>query len=652
MTKIEWTDETWNPTRGCSMAPGSELGGCLNCLSPDTSILYQDMLWRPIGEAKVGDALFAFDEYAPTKGHFRKFRPARVQAVWVTRKPTVRLITARAEITTTPNHRWLGVQNAGRWTPTSGLNIGRTLRHVGKFMAPVETSDYRYGYLAGMTLGDGTFRYEPGQRSDKCGFKQAYWRVALSEKDDAALGRLLRYLAALGISANIRPFSEPKLNAPGFGFAGRISKVEIRALGALSILHPILTREIDSQEYRRGFVAGFFDAEGSGSDNFRVGQNDKLVLERFSGYAKALGFNFEIETPSTSQPTARLLGGLSARVGFFAMFQPALLRKAGLLGYSMQFDADPVVCVEPGPIMDVIDIQTSTGTFYAEGIATHNCYAARNQLRRPQQTAASGKPFAILRDSGPRWSGEVELIESKLLEPLHWRAPRRVFVNSMSDLWHESLLRVEQARVYAIMAYCQAHDFQVLTKRPEVHYRYCGLEDDVRELLQVLLQRHGPPPHAKPFRWPLPNVWEGVSVENQATADARIPELLKTPAALRFFSYEPALAPVDFREWLTPGPTRNGRGGYSGRQAGTEPLDWGIVGGESGPQARPCNLAWIDSTVDQFAAAGRPLFVKQVGSKPVQTAPNCLQTRYPITDSKGGNWNEWPAKLRVREFPR
>jgi protein gp37 len=283
-----------------------------------------------------------------------------------------------------------------------------------------------------------------------------------------------------------------------------------------------------------------------------------------------------------------------------------------------------------------------------------NCYAARNQLRRPHQTAKSGSPFAILRDSGPRWSGEVELIESKLLEPLHWRAPRRVFVNSMSDLWHESLLRVEQARVYAIMAYCQAHDFQVLTKRPEVHYRYCGLEDDVRELLQFLLQRHGPPPHTKPFRWPLPNVWEGVSVEDQATADARIPLLLQTPAALRFVSYEPALGPVNFT-------ALNGRiggtvfdalqGRWDDDDSCGPSLDWGIVGGESGPQARPCRLQWIDSAIEQFAAAGRPLFVKQVGARPVSNDTADLVWISQL-DSKGGNWEIWPERLRIREFPR
>lgn len=273
-----------------------------------------------------------------------------------------------------------------------------------------------------------------------------------------------------------------------------------------------------------------------------------------------------------------------------------------------------------------------------------NCYAARNQLRRPYQTTSSGKPFAILRDSGPRWSGEVELIESKLTEPLHWRKPRRVFVNSMSDLFHEALPDEAIDRVFAVMALCPHITFQVLTKRAD-NMRKWATQHVTPDCIDALIA--GMQIQSRPeFQWPLPNVWLGVSVENQPTADARIRELLQTPAALRFISYEPALAEVDFTEWLNFEQCGGGHRTRSTR------LGWGIVGGESGPQARPCDLAWIESTVDQFQAAGVPLFVKQVGSKPVQYAPDrAFPTQY-ITDSKGGNWNEWPGKLRVREFPR
>jgi protein gp37 len=143
---------------------------------------------------------------------------------------------------------------------------------------------------------------------------------------------------------------------------------------------------------------------------------------------------------------------------------------------------------------------------------------------------------------------------------------------------------------------------------------------------------------------PLDNVWLGVSVEDQATANKRIPELLRTPAAVRFVSYEPALAGVDFRPWL---PVET----IGGVEMETW-LDWIIVGGESGPGVRPFDLEWARETIRQCKAAGVAVFVKQLGARPVQTAAGCLQTSWPITDPKGGNWDEWPMDLRIREFPR
>lgn len=254
-----------------------------------------------------------------------------------------------------------------------------------------------------------------------------------------------------------------------------------------------------------------------------------------------------------------------------------------------------------------------------------NCYAARNQLRRPQQTATSGKPFSIMRDSGPRWSGEVELIESKLTEPLRWKTPRRVFVNSMSDLFHEDLPERDIVRIFEVMVAAERQTFQVLTKRP-------------RRMLDFMTESN----RSGRRVWPPRNIQLGVSVEDQPTADNRIPDLLRTPAAVRFVSYEPALAAVDFSPWL---PILT----IGGVEMETW-LDWIIVGGESGPGARPCDIQWIRSIRDQCKAAGVPLFVKQLGANPVEDCD--LLENWIDLDSKGGNWDEWPADLRIREFPR
>lgn len=193
-----------------------------------------------------------------------------------------------------------------------------------------------------------------------------------------------------------------------------------------------------------------------------------------------------------------------------------------------------------------------------------NCYAERMAAR----FSGPGAPFdgfAIMGQSGPRWTGRVKLDERKLLDPLYWRKPRRVFVNSMSDLFHESLSDEAIWRVFAVMAATPHITYQILTKRAE-RMRYwltngCATSWS-QGLARSIEQFIGPGP---PPRWPLPNVWLGVSCEDQQRADERIPHLIQTPAAMRFVSLEPLIEAVDVRRYLT----------------GAIHLDWVIVGGES-----------------------------------------------------------------------
>lgn len=251
-----------------------------------------------------------------------------------------------------------------------------------------------------------------------------------------------------------------------------------------------------------------------------------------------------------------------------------------------------------------------------------NCYAERIAARY-SGTHLPFYGFARSADAhgGIRWTGRVELIREKLDEPLGWKEPQRVFVNSMSDLFHEKLANREIARVFATMADAKQHTFQVLTKRASRMLDWTTRKS-VRE--------------ESPARfsvWPLPNVWLGVSVEDQATADERIPPLLQTPAAIRFVSYEPALGPVDFSSWLNgreehgspfsdpPARTVGGCVGW------TPPLDWLIVGGESGPGARPFDVQWARDTVEQCRGADVPVFVKQLGTRPVATHADLKATK-------------------------
>lgn len=436
-----------------------------------------------------------------------------------------------------------------------------------------------------------------------------------------------------------------------------------------------------------------------------------------------------------------------------------------------------------------------------------NCYA----MKQAHRFSGRGKPYEDLTElgpHGPRWNGNIMLVPEALEEPLRWKTPARVFVNSMSDLFHEDVPIKFISRVWLTMQLAPQHTFQILTKRPERMLAY------MREFGHY---------EGKP----LPNVWLGVSVENQATADERIPLLLQTPAAVRFVSAEPLLSPINLSQWLKGGHDNDDKryagvsfggdrsitsgtgridmegksqgrhgagerisattvhcgretlqsGSASGRMDGKqktihpsshgdqsqgweqeqelsrqsrtgdahweyysqfqkagsqtqgatrreehiceidrasgvgdqEPvgrsgndtegsrreiryfptqrvgdlssqnvearalISWLIVGGESGPGARPCDVAWIRSIKNQCKQADVPVFIKQLGKSPYAVCGQCgrsvgyvlgglvdacghthaklIAEMAKLKDRKGGNCDEWPEDLMVREFP-
>lgn len=296
-----------------------------------------------------------------------------------------------------------------------------------------------------------------------------------------------------------------------------------------------------------------------------------------------------------------------------------------------------------------------------------NCYAER-QAARFSDPGQYAHGFVERTPGGPRWTGRVELVPEKLLEPLSWRKPRRVFVNSMSDLFHEAVPFEAIDRVFGVMALARQHTFQVLTKRPERMREFLNgpMRADRWIALMEWMAEVKPDADIRDFGLRIEagkllasNVWLGVSVEDQATADARIPVLLDTPAAVRFVSYEPALGPIDLRAVrISDGCAEDvlGDGEWRGEPAAPPGIDWVIVGGESGPGARPCELAWIRSVARQCAEAKVACFVKQLGAHPIEFwetepwEPNASGP-FVLRDRKGGDPAEWPADLRVREFP-
>lgn len=313
-----------------------------------------------------------------------------------------------------------------------------------------------------------------------------------------------------------------------------------------------------------------------------------------------------------------------------------------------------------------------------------NCYAMR-QAARMGGPGGAYEGLTRSSSSGPLWTGRATFVQDMLGAPLRWRRPRRVFVNSMSDLFHDDLTDHEIAAIFGVMAASPRHVFQILTKRAqrmERWFEWVASQSDgtymdppshvcYRAARRALPAGEAAGVDGATMAWPLPNVWMGVSVEDQRRADERIPPLLRTQAAVRFVSYEPALESVDFTR-LHAGPydhlnalTATSYSTTFGwvNHSDIRPLSWVICGGESGPRARPFDLGWARATVAACRAAGVACFIKQLGSNPLHVRravepcglhqlPGCGCDDGLLSDRKGGDPSEWDEGLRVREWPQ
>ncbi len=295
-----------------------------------------------------------------------------------------------------------------------------------------------------------------------------------------------------------------------------------------------------------------------------------------------------------------------------------------------------------------------------------NCYAARQALRFSNLVNGRPGPYKGLvrrmKSGLPQWTGKVPLIKKALAEPLSWHGPLEIFVNSMSDLFHKELDDQEIASVFGVMAERQDLLFQVLTKREDrLLDWYAKLEGAVascvapaqtvycliaaQRALGVCSDVIGLRQPTAP--WPLPNVAIGVSAETQHYADLRWEKLSQVPAVLRWISMEPLLGPITMRRWATL-------------------PDWIVVGGESGPGSRPCEVSWIEDLVRECQQLGVKVFVKQVGRRPLirqnyitqwasSVTAKCWSAQYldlfegRTKHIKGGDPAEWPGHLRIRE---
>jgi protein gp37 len=348
-----------------------------------------------------------------------------------------------------------------------------------------------------------------------------------------------------------------------------------------------------------------------------------------------------------------------------------------------------------------------------------HCYAERESYRK------QFSPNEKIRDAylgltrktagGIKFTGNVRFLPSRLAAPLRWRTPKRVFVNSMSDVFHEKVSFHAIAAGFGVMAAATTHTFQILTKRSERAEEFFAWAADGGA--HALLGPSGPidvmrsaasdallgdTAYSKrdcdrfvaaisgcPTVWPLPNVQLYVSVEDQKTFDERVTSLLRCPAWTRGISYEPALGPIDmssampvdtFAEHVRPPDDTvqtvlqfRRRWAAACGQVGTGSLDSVIIGGESGPGARPFDVCWMQETVAACARASVPVFCKQLGAWPYDgnewnRGPEALlnlRLRVPaegggktkerpwlnLASRKGADTSEWPESLRVQQLP-
>jgi len=361
---------TINPYRGCTHA-------CVYCMRGDTPILMADGRHRRLDRLQIGDEIYGTEHC----GNSRRYVRTRVLDHWTSIKPAYRVVLEDGtELVTSGDHRFLTRRG---WKHVTGsehgrdrrphLTLGSSLLGTGRFEdGPRRNDDYELGYLCGIVRGDGnlaTYTYDRPARASPDVVHR--FRPALC--DEEALQRADRYLASHGVYATsfaVHAGSDRTRTARAIRTQSRSQCDRIRALSRWP-LDP-------SDEWRRGFLAGIFDAGGSGNAVIRIGNGDETILRWIVASMDSFGFRTVLEEPAANGcRTVRLTGGLRERLRFFHLVDPAIRRTLDIDGMALTSDArTAVVSIEPlGKAMRLYDITTGTGDFIANGVVSHNCFA-------------------------------------------------------------------------------------------------------------------------------------------------------------------------------------------------------------------------------------------------------------------------------------
>jgi DNA repair photolyase len=365
---FEWTV---NPYRGCTHA-------CSYCARGDTPILMGDGTHRPLADLQVGDEIYG----TVRRGAYRRYATTRVLDHWSTTKPAFRVtLEDGTELVTSGDHRFLTRRG---WKHVTGaehgrdrrphLTLGSELMGTGRFAAmPQHCSDYRRGYLCGMIRGDGHVASREYHRANGRPWTHHFFRLALT--DPEALARAQEFLLDQGVGTDAFAFQAAA--------AGRSPMAAIRTQRrtAVDAVRELIVWPLSpSDDWRKGFLAGIFDAEGSCDGQvLRVSNTDRAIVAWTVACFEHLGFRVTVEDPQRANglKTVRLRGGMCERLRFFHTVGPAITRKQSLEGLAIKNDARlNVASIEPlGMDLPLYDITTGTGDFIADGVVSHNCFA-------------------------------------------------------------------------------------------------------------------------------------------------------------------------------------------------------------------------------------------------------------------------------------
>jgi DNA repair photolyase len=397
---------TINPYRGCQHS-------CVYCMSGETPILMADGRTKPLAQVRIGDRIYG----TARDGFYRRYAITTVLAHWSTVKPAYRVILADGtQLVCSGEHRFLTERGWKHVTGTEGsgplqrphLTVNNKLMGTGGFAEPPkDTAAYQRGYLCGMIRGDGAIGHYVYERQGRPGDNGVH-RFRLARADSEGLARTADYLCRAGIARTGFTFSKESATRRQMTAIRTSRRDDVRAVERL-----IGWPQTPGPDWRKGFLAGIFDAEGSHSRGiFRISNTDPDIIDWTVSSLRSLGLDFALEPRNLPNglTSVRLRGGLREIQRFFQTVDPAITRKRSIEDVAIKSDARlDVAAIEPlGLDLPMYDITTGTGDFIANGVVSHNCFARNTHTYLDLDAGADFDTKVVVKVNAP------ELVRKKM----------------------------------------------------------------------------------------------------------------------------------------------------------------------------------------------------------------------------------------------